>query len=94
VGIIDGRHKLALAVSALAAAIGFYGCAPSYVSPTIDAASACEVTAASSVDCNADDLARQARDAADYKNEPALGYLNSPPGLLPVPVSARNSSPN
>jgi hypothetical protein len=94
VGIIDGRLKVTLAVIAFAAAIGLYGCAPGYVSPTIDAASACEITAASAVDCNADDLARQARDAADYKNEPALGYLNSPPGLLPVPVSARNSSSN
>ena len=79
---------------ALAAAIGLYGCASDYVSPTIDAASACEVTAASAADCNADDLARQARDAADYENEPALGYLKSPPGLLPVPVSGRNSSSN
>ena len=92
--IIDSRVKVALAVAALAAAIGPYGCASTYVSPTIDAASACEVTAASAVDCNADDLARQARDAADYKDQPALGYLNSPPGLLPVPVAVRNSSPN
>lgn len=91
--IFDSRPKFALAVTALAAAVVLYGCAD-YVSPAIDAASACEVTAASAVDCNADDLARQARDAADYKNEPALGYLNSPPGLLPIPVSARNSSPN
>ena len=88
--------KLAFVVTALTAATALWGCASTVADPPPDdAAAACEVTAASSADCpNPDDLERQARDAADYKNEPALGYLNSPPGLLPVPVSARNSSAN
>ena len=86
--------KLAFVVTALTAATALWSCAASDVQPTEDLAAACEVTAASAVDCNPSDLERQARDADDYKNEPALGYLNSPPGLLPVPVSARNSSPN
>ena len=91
---MNSRLKLVFVVTVLAAATGLYGCASSnYDPPTDDAAAACEITAAaaSASDCNADDIARQARDAADYKDEPALGYLNSPPGLLPVPVSARNS---
>lgn len=93
---MGSRLKIAFVVAALAAAAGLYGCASSYVEPTNDAASACEITAAaaSAAECNSDDLARQARDAADYKDEPALGYLNSPPGMLPIPVSSRNTSPN
>ena len=90
---MNSRRRLFLVVAVIAA-IGFYGCASSNNDdpPTDDtSAAACEITAASAKDCpDADDLARQARDAADYKNEPALGYLNSPPFLLPVPVSARN----
>jgi hypothetical protein len=47
--------------------------------------------------CKSDDHAacaklddeRQARDQADYKVEPALGYLNMPAGIsLPMPVAA------
>jgi hypothetical protein len=86
--------KLAFVVTVLAASVALWACASTVDEPVDDMAAACEVTAASSVDCNPSDLERQARDAADYKNEPALGYLNSPPGLLPVPVSARNSSAN
>jgi hypothetical protein len=86
--------KLAFVVTVLTAATALWGCASSDLPPTEDLGAACEVTAASAVDCNPGDLERQARDAADYKNEPALGYLTSPPGLLPVPVSARNSSAN
>jgi hypothetical protein len=89
--------KRAFVVTVIAAAAGLYGCASSYVEPTdSDTASACEITAAaaSAAECNSADLERQARDAADYKDEPALGYLNSPPGLLPIPVTARNPSPN
>jgi hypothetical protein len=87
--------KLAFVVTVLTAATALWGCASSDVQPPEDFGAACEVTAASVAECpNASDLERQARDADDYKNEPALGYLNSPPGLLPVPVSARNSSAN
>jgi len=85
--------RIALVVTVLAAAADLYGCASTYVQPTDDdTASACQVTAAaaSAADCNSADLARQARDAEDYKDEPALGYLNSPPGLLPIPLSTRN----
>ena len=95
--MMGSRLKLAFVVTMLAAAAGLYGCASTYLVPTDDdAASACEVTAAaaSAAECNSADLARQARDAADYKDEPALGYLNSPPGLLPIPVAARNTSSN
>ena len=95
--MIGSRLNLAFVVAMVAAAAGFYGCASTYIQPTDDdAASACQVTAAtaSAAECNSADLARQARDAADYKDEPALGYLNSPPGLLPIPVAARNRSSN
>jgi hypothetical protein len=92
--MMNSRLKLVFVVTLLAAATGLYGCASTnYDPPSEDNAAACEVTAAAAAagDCNSDDIARQARDAADYKDEPALGYLNSPPGLLPVPVSTRNS---
>ena len=95
--MMGSRLKLALVVTVLAAAASLYGCASSYVPPTDDdAAAACETTAAAAgaPECNTADLARQARDADDYKDEPALGYLNSPPGLLPIPVSTRNTSSN
>ena len=95
--MMGSRLKLAFVVTMLAAAAGLYGCASTYLVPTDDdTASACEVTAAaaSAAECNSADLARQARDAADYKDEPALGYLNSPPGMLPIPVAARNTSAN
>jgi hypothetical protein len=95
--MIGSRMNRLLAVAMLVTATGVYGCASTYVQPTDnDAASACEITAAaaSAPECNSEDLARQARDAADYKDEPALGYLNSPPGLLPIPVTSRNTSAN
>ena len=95
--MMGSRLKLALVVTVLAAAASLYGCASTYVPPTDDdSAAACETTAAAAgaPECNSADLARQARDADDYKDEPALGYLNSPPGLLPIPVSARNPSAN
>jgi len=94
---MSSRLKRAFVVTVLAAAAGLYGCASTYVQPPeSEAASGCEITAAaaSAPECNSADLARQARDAADYKDEPALGYLNSPPGLLPIPLTARNPSPN
>jgi hypothetical protein len=94
---MGSRLRIASVITVLAAAAGLYGCAPTYVQSTDDdTASACQITAAaaSAAECNSADLARQARDAADYKDEPALGYLNSPPGLLPIPVSARNTSSN
>jgi hypothetical protein len=45
-------------------------------------------------DCEARDNARQIRDEVDYQDEPALGYLQSPPGLLPIPLTSRNTSSN
>src|SRR5579863_9138698 len=95
--MIESTFKRLLAVMMLVEATALYGCASSYVEPTgDDAASGCEITAAaaSAPECNSanrDDLARQARDEADYKDEPALGYLTSPPGLLPIPVNSRNT---
>lgn len=82
--MIDSTTKRLLAAAILAAA-GLYGCASSDT-----AAATCQVQG----DCEARDNARQERDAADYQNEPALGYLQSPPGLLPVPVTSRNASSN
>ena len=45
-------------------------------------------------DCEARDNARQIRDEVDYQQEPSLGYLSSPQGLLPIPVTVRNTSSN
>ena len=97
--MIVSRLRGLVFVAILVAAATLYGCASSVDPPTDDdaAASACEITAdaANSPDCsNSADNARQKRDAADYKDEPALGYLESPPGLLPIPLTSRNSSSN
>jgi hypothetical protein len=95
--MIRTTSKGLLSVAILVAAAGLYGCASTFVQPPDDdATAACQITAAaaSAPECNSADRARQLRDAADYKDEPALGYLESPPGLLPIPTTSRNSSSN
>jgi len=84
--MIDRTIKRILAVAILAAAAGLYGCASSDTDQTA-AMTTCQ--GEDHTDCEARDSARQARDAADYRNEPALGYLQSPPGLLPIPLTSR-----
>lgn len=88
--MIDGtiRRLLVASILAATAALLLYGCASSDADQPEIAAVTCQGEA----DCEARDNARQQRDADDYQNEPALGYLNSPPGLLPVPVTSRNTS--
>lgn len=90
--MIDCAIKRLLGVAVLAAAAGLYGCASSTTAQ--DAAVITSCRGQNRPDCEARDNARQLRDAADYQNEPALGYLQSPPGLLPVPLTSRNTSPN
>ncbi len=82
--------KLVLAVVVLAATAGLYGCASSDTDKMAAMTSTCQ----DQNDCEARDNARQIRDEADYQDEPALGYLNSPPGLLPIPLTSRNTSSN
>jgi hypothetical protein len=86
--MIDTNIRRLLAVTILAAAAGLYGCADQ----TAAAITSCK--GQDQQNCEARDNARQARDAADYQDEPALGYLASPPGLLPVPLTSRNASSN
>jgi hypothetical protein len=81
-------RRLLLASILTATASLLYGCASS----DADQAATPAVTCQGEADCEARDNARQQRDADDYQNEPALGYLRSPPGLLPVPVTSRNTS--
>jgi hypothetical protein len=88
--MIGSRMNRLLAVAILAAATGLYGCASD--SAQVAAATTCQGEDQS--DCEARDNARQIRDEADYQDEPSLGYLNSPPGLLPIPLTSRNTSPN
>jgi len=90
--MIGSRMNRLLAVAILAAATGLYGCASSDHELVAAAATSCHGQDQS--DCEARDNARQIRDEADYQDEPSLGYLNSPPGLLPIPVATRNSSSN
>ena len=87
--MIDSLMKRFLAVAVLAAAAGFYGCASS--DPAQTAMNTCQGT---QQDCAARDNARQIRDEVDYQQEPSLGYLSSPQGLLPIPVTVRNTSSN
>ncbi len=87
--MIDGTIRRLLLAAILAATASLvYGCASSDVDQPPSAAVTCQ----GEKDCEARDNARQQRDADDYQNEPALGYLHSPPGLLPVPVTSRNTS--
>jgi hypothetical protein len=89
--MIDSLMKRLLAVAVLAAAAGFYGCASSDPAQTT-AMNSCQGT--DQQDCAARDNARQIRDEVDYQQEPSLGYLSSPQGLLPIPVTVRNTSSN
>jgi hypothetical protein len=82
--------KLVLAVVVIAIAASLYGCASSDSEQTAAMKSTCQ----DQNDCEARDNARQIRDEADYQDEPSLGYLNSPPGLLPIPLTSRNTSSN
>ncbi|MGA7873654.1 MAG: hypothetical protein WCA22_22435 [Candidatus Binatus sp.] len=88
--MIDSTMKRILTVAILAAAAGLYGCASSATNQTASMSATCQAP----TDCEARDHARQIRDEADYQDEPALGYLQSPPGLLPVPLTSRNTSSN
>jgi hypothetical protein len=81
-----------LAVAILAVSTGFYGCASSDGDVPKVASTTCQ--GQDQTDCEARDNARQIRDEADYQTEPALGYLKSPPGLLPIPLATRNTSSN
>jgi hypothetical protein len=90
--MIDLAIKRLLGVAVLSAAAGLYGCASSTADQDAAMTTACQ--AENRQECEARDNARQVRGAADYQNEPALGYLQSPPGLLPVPLTSRNSSSN
>ena len=81
-----------LLVTIVATAAGFYGCASSDPDQVAALTTTCQ--GEDQQNCEARDNARQARDAADYQDEPALGYLQSPPGLLPIPLTSRNASSN
>jgi hypothetical protein len=85
----DITIKRILAVAILVAMTGLYGCASSDTNQ-VAASAACQEQG----DCEARDNARQIRDEVDYQDEPALGYLQSPPGLLPIPLTSRNTSSN
>ncbi len=90
--MIDRAIKRLLGVAVLAAAAGLYGCASSTADQDAAMTTACQ--GEDRQESEARDYARQLRDSADYQDEPALGYLQSPPGLLPVPLTSRNSSSN
>ena len=90
--MIDRTIRRVLGVAVLAAAAGLYGCASSTTDQDAAVTTSCQ--GKNQQDCEARDNARQLRDAAEYQDEPALGYLQSPPGLLPVPLTSRNTSSN
>jgi hypothetical protein len=90
--MIGSRMNRLLVVAILAASTGFYGCASSDSDLSKVASTTCQ--GQDQTDCEARDNARQIRDEADYQDEPALGYLSSPPGLLPIPLTSRNTSSN
>jgi hypothetical protein len=87
--MIERSIRRLMAVVTIATVAGLYGCASSDEQMVADTATCHD---SDQQNCEARDNARQARDADDYQNEPALGYLQSPPGMLPVPLTSRNTS--
>ena len=83
-------RPLAVALAIFVAAAGLCGCA-SMGSPDDGFAMAAPCQGASEEACAASDNARQLRDAAAYQSEPELGYVKSPPGMLPMPTTSKNS---
>jgi len=81
---------IAIAIPLLVSAT-LYGCGPSDENDVAAMAAPCQGDQQS---CEALDNARQLRDAADYGTEPELGYVKSPPGMLPMPLTSRNSPLN
>jgi hypothetical protein len=80
--------NLVVAAAIFVAAAGFYGCSSSGDDATAMAAG-CQ--GAGDQACADIDNARQLHDAAAYQAEPELGYVKSPPGMLPMPLTVRNS---
>ena len=83
-------RRLVVAIAILLVSASLYGCAPD-ADDAIAMAAPCQGDQQS---CEALDNARQLRDAADYGTEPELGYVKSPPGMLPMPLTSRNSPLN
>jgi hypothetical protein len=83
--------KMLAAAAIFGVAACFYGCASSDPNDTAAAAASCQ--GAGDQACADSDNARQLRDAAAYQSEPELGYVNSPPGMLPMPLTSRNPRP-
>jgi uncharacterized protein YceK len=81
---------LVIALAIFIAAAALSGCA-SIGSPDDGVTMAAPCQGASEAACEASDNARQLRDAAAYESEPELGYVKSPPGMLPMPTTSRNS---
>jgi hypothetical protein len=88
--MIVRKMLIAIAIPLLASAT-LYGCGPSDENDVAAMAAPCQGDQQS---CEALDNARQLRDAADYGTEPELGYVKSPPGMLPMPLTSRNSPLN
>ena len=83
-------RPLVVALAIFVAATAMCGCA-SMGSSDNGAAMAKSCEGAGEGDCAASDNARQLRDAAAYQNEPELGYVKSPVGMLPMPTTSKNS---
>jgi hypothetical protein len=84
-------RKLVLAIAIVLVSATLYGCGSSDENDLAAMAAPCQGDQQS---CEALDNARQLRDAADYNTEPELGYVKSPPGMLPMPLTSRNSPLN
>jgi hypothetical protein len=82
---------MVVAVALAMVAGSLYGCASSDPDDPSAMVGPCQGDQAT---CEASDNARQLRDAADYKEEPELGYVKSPVGMLPMPLTTRNSPLN
>jgi hypothetical protein len=82
--------KLLIVVAALTLALGSSRCASA--TPATEMATRCQTGDRQA--CVSADDAKEVRDEAEYAHEPEMGLMQSPPGMLPIPVQSRNQHSN
>lgn len=78
--------KLLIVVAALTLAVVSSRCAST--TPATEMAARCDTGDRQA--CVSADDAKEVRDEAEYAHEPEMGFIESPPGLLPMPIQSRN----
>jgi hypothetical protein len=82
--------KLLIVVAALALALGSSRCAST--TPATEMATRCQTGDRQA--CVSADNAKEVSDESEYTHEPEMGLMQSPPGMLPIPVQSHNAPSN